>query len=253
MALKGEWQVSLPSFSPLPSRLTALWQSRGPTSRLFLLTSLLCSAIPSAPFILSQYESREVGEKYLRANGPFSDENTFRNLSATFFSTKIQTFWSCFILKYQNTKTTTMSNVFCECVNNLQYTLFILQHIVFLTFLHSSFSTFNDTFTVQKQQNVSLLTQCFPTCFVFLCLKTCWQTSFPFKHLVVSWCCSAKSWCSHFFLQGLEGPTVSMVSFEPTLPPVVSSSSEAQWWCPWLLCRPLFLWPEASWNGFGSH
>lgn len=130
MALKGEWQVSLPSFSPLPSRLTALWQSRGPTSRLFLLTSLLCSAIPSTPFILSQYESHEVGEKYLQANGPFSDENTFRNLSATFFSTKIQTFWSCFILKYQNTKTTTTSNVFLWLCHSTTYNIRFLFCII---------------------------------------------------------------------------------------------------------------------------
>lgn len=161
MALKGEWQVSLPSFSPLPSRLTALWQSRGPTSRLFLLTSLLCSTIPSAPFILSQYESREVGEKYLQANGPFSDDNTFRNLSATFFkmfSTKMQTFWSGFILKYQNTKTTTTLKVFCECVIQ-QPTIFAFYSASYCLFvLHSSFSTFHGTFTVQKQQNVSLLT-----------------------------------------------------------------------------------------------
>lgn len=146
-----------------------------------------------------------------------------------------------------------MLNVFFMNVsfNNLQYTLFILHLIVLLCFT-LVFPLLIDTYTVQKQQNVSLLTQYFPTRFVFLCLKTCWQTSFRLKHLAVSLCCSAKSWCSHFFLQGLEGPTVSMVSFEPTLPPVVSSS-ETQWWCPWLLCRPLFLWPEASWNGFGSH
>lgn len=41
MAFKGEWQVSLPSFPPLPSCLTALWQGRGLTARLFLLNSLL--------------------------------------------------------------------------------------------------------------------------------------------------------------------------------------------------------------------
>lgn len=250
------WVTGLPAIVlPTTESPYSTVTKQGAQSRLFLLTSLLCSTIPSAPFILSQFESRKVGEKYLQANGLFSDENTFRNLSATFFkkfSTEIQTFWSGFILKYQNTKTTTMLNGFCECVIQ-QPTISAFYSASYCLFvLHSSFSTFNDTSTVQKQQNVSLLTQYFPTCFVFPCLKTCWQTSFRFKHLAVSLCCSAESWCSHFFLQGLEGPTVSMVSFEPTLPPVVSSG-ETQWWCPWLLCRPLYLWPEASWNGFGSH
>lgn len=78
-------------------------------------------------------------------------------------------------------------------------TTFNIRFVFCITFfvLHSSFSTFNETFTVQKQQNVSLLTQYFPTCFVFPGLKTCWQKSFWFKHLAVSLCCSAKSWCSH--------------------------------------------------------
>lgn len=126
MALKGEWQISLPSFSPLPSRLTALWQSRGP--RLGYSYSFPSSANafvlffpPPSPQLPSFcLNSREVGEKYLQADGQFSIENTYRSLSTALFQslfTTIQTFWSCFILKYQNTKPTTMSNVcFCQCL-----------------------------------------------------------------------------------------------------------------------------------------
>lgn len=56
---------------------------------------LFPSTIPSAPIILSQYQSREVEEKYLQVNGQFGVENIYRSLSAIFFkmlSTKIQTF-----------------------------------------------------------------------------------------------------------------------------------------------------------------
>lgn len=253
MALKGEWQVSLPSFSPLPSRLTALWQSRGPNLG-------YSSSLPSSAPLSPQLPSFCLNLKVVRLEKNISRlmaRSVMRILSGTFQQL------SCFPPRYKHFEVALSLNigiqkpqqcwtVFCECVIQ-QPTIYAFYSASYCLFvLPSSFSTFNDTSTVQKQQNVSLLTQYFPTCFVFPCLKTCWQTSFRFKHLAVSLCCSAKSWCSHFFLQGLEGPTVSVVSFEPTLPPVVSSS-ETQWWCPWLLCRPLYLWPEASWNGFGSH
>lgn len=143
--------------------------------------------------------------------------------------------------------------------NNLRYMLFIVHHFLCFTLVFPLLMillqcknsrmcpSWDNIFSSALPFSVS------PTGPKRWQVETCWQTSFRFKHLAVSLCCSAKSWCSHLFLQCLEESTVSMVSFEPTLPPVVCSSSKTQWWCPWLLCRLLFLWPEASWKGFGSH
>lgn len=102
---------------------------------LLFLFLFFFSLFPSAPIILSQYESCKVGEKYLQANGQFSVENIYTSLSTIFCKTlftKIQTFWSCFILKYRNTNPQQCWMFFVKVsFNNLQYMLIILHHIIF--------------------------------------------------------------------------------------------------------------------------